>query len=370
MASKKRDLVKIEPVLPVASPPLLEDLRRMIEETRQGVAATVNAAISVLYWNVGRRIREDILQEKRAEYGWQILPTLSAKLTVEYGRGWNERNLAYMVRFAETFPDETILHTLCAKLSWSHFRLLVGMDDRLKRDFYAEMCRIEGWSTRTLEKKIGSMLFERTALSRKPEKLIEQELRLLRETDNLTPELVFRDPYLLDFLGLKDTFAEKDVEAAILREMEAFILELGVGFAFLERQKRITLDGDDFYLDLLFFHRRLRRLVAIELKLGEFKPAFKGQMELYLRWLDKYERREGEDTPLGMILCAGKKQEQIELLELGHSGIHVAEYLTDSLPKEVLQEKLHKAIAIARKRLENQIEERIVENVVKLLEGK
>lgn len=370
MASKKRDLVKMEPVPPVASPPLLEDLRRLIEETRQGVAATVNAAISVLYWNVGRRIREDILQEKRAEYGRQILPTLSAKLTVEYGRGWNERNLAYMVRFAETFPDETILHTLCAKLSWSHFRLLGGMDDRLKRDFYAEMCRIEGWSTRTLEKKIGSMLFERTALSRKPEKLIEQELRLLRETDNLTPELVFRDPYLLDFLGLKDTFAEKDVEAAILREMEAFILELGVGFAFLERQKRITLDGDDFYLDLLFFHRRLRRLVAIELKLGEFKPAFKGQMELYLRWLDKYERREGEDTPLGMILCAGKKQEQIELLELGRSGIHVAEYLTDSLPKEVLQEKLHKAIAIARKRLENQVEERIAENVVKLLEGK
>ncbi|MBE3038115.1 MAG: DUF1016 family protein, partial [Chloroflexi bacterium] len=355
----------MEPVPPVASPPLLEDLRRLIEETRQGVAATVNAAISVLYWNVGRRIREDILQEKRAEYGRQILPTLSAKLTVEYGRGWNERNLAYMVRFAETFPDETILHTLCAKLSWSHFRLLGGMDDRLKRDFYAEMCRIEGWSTRTLEKKIGSMLFERTALSRKPEKLIEQELRLLRETDNLTPELVFRDPYLLDFLGLKDTFAEKDVEAAILREMEAFILELGVGFAFLERQKRITLDGDDFYLDLLFFHRRLRRLVAIELKLGEFKPAFKGQMELYLRWLDKYERREGEDTPLGMILCAGKKQEQIELLELGRSGIHVAEYLTDSLPKEVLQEKLHKAIAIARKRLENQVEERIAENVVK-----
>ncbi|MBE3117805.1 MAG: DUF1016 family protein [Candidatus Atribacteria bacterium] len=360
----------MEPVSPVASPPLLEDLRRMIEETRQGVAATVNAAISVLYWNVGRRIREDILQEKRAEYGRQILPTLSAKLTVEYGRGWNERNLAYMVRFAETFPDETILHTLCAKLSWSHFRLLVGMDDRLKRDFYAEMCRIEGWSTRTLEKKIGSMLFERTALSRKPEKLIEQELRLLRETDNLTPELVFRDPYLLDFLGLKDTFAEKDVEAAILREMEAFILELGVGFAFLERQKRITLDGDDFYLDLLFYHRRLRRLVVIELKLGEFKPAFKGQMELYLRWLDKYERREGEDTPLGMILCAGKKQEQIELLELGRSGIHVAEYLTDSLPKEVLQEKLRKAIAIARKRLENQVEERIAENVVKLLEGK
>jgi len=366
MATKRRDSVKKKPLPAIVSHPLLEDLRRMIEETRQGVAVTVNAALAMLYWKVGRRIREDILQKKRAGYGKQILPTLSAELTIEFGRGWNERNLAYMVRFAEAFPDETILHTLCAKLSWSHFRLIVGIDDPLKRDFYAELCRIEGWSTRMLEKKIGSMLFERTALSRKPEKLIEQELRLLRETENLTPDLVFRDPYLLDFLGLKDTFAEKDVEAAILREMEAFILELGVGFAFLERQKRITLDGDDFYLDLLFFHRNLRRLVAIELKLDKFRPEHKGQMELYLRWLDRYERREGEDTPLGMILCAGKKQEQIELLELGRSGIHVAEYLTDSLPKELLETKLRKAIALARKRLENLDEEGLGENVGRL----
>ena len=369
MAIKKHDSGQITPLKKVVALPLLDDLRRMIEETRQAVATIVNTALTMLYWNVGRRIREDVLQEKRAEYGREILPTLSAKLTIEYGRGWNERNLAYMVKFAEIFPDETILHALCAKLSWSHFRLLISMDDYLKRNFYAEMCSIEGWSTRTLEKKINSMLYERTALSKKPEKLIEQELTKLRETDKLIPDLVFRDPYLLDFLGLKDTFAEKDLETAILREMESFILELGVGFAFLERQKRITLDGDDFYVDLLFYHRRLRRLVAIELKLGEFKPAFKGQMELYLRWLDKYERREGEDAPLGMILCAGKKQEQIELLELGRSGIHVAEYLTDSLPKDVLQEKLRKAITLARKRLENRVKEGIAKNVTKLLEG-
>ncbi|MCK9364831.1 MAG: PDDEXK nuclease domain-containing protein [Syntrophales bacterium] len=370
MANKKRGLEKTKPAVPEPTPVLLEDLRRMIEETRHAVATTVNAALTMLYWNVGRRIREDILQEKRAEYGREILLTLSAKLTVEYGRGWNERNISYMVKFSEVFPDEAILHALRAKLSWTHFRLLIGMDDPLKRDFYGEMCRIEGWSTRTLEKKIDSMLFERTALSRKPEKLIEQELQSLHQTDKLTPELVFRDPYILDFLGLRDTFAEKDVEAAILREMESFILELVIGFAFLERQKRITLDGDDFYLDLLFYHRRLRRLVAIELKLGDFKPAFKGQMELYLRWLDKYERREGEDAPLGIILCAGKKQEQIELLELGRSGIHVAEYLTDSLPKEVLQEKLRKAIALARRQLESLGKKGVAKNVVKLQEGK
>ena len=342
MARKRHEIEKLNRELSESSIILLNDLRQMIEETRKNVSVTVNYALTILYWNAGKRISTDILKGERAEYGKAILPTLSAKLTIEYGRGWNESNLAYMLRFAEKFPDETILHTLCAKLCWSHFRLLVGMDDKLKRDFYTELCRIEGWSTRTLSERIDSMLYERTILSRKPEKLIEEELKKLQQDDNLTPDMVFRDPYLLDFLGLKDTFAEKDFESAILREIEAFILELGVGFAFLERQKRITLDGDDFYLDLLFYHRRLRRLVAIELKLGDFKPAFKGQMELYLRWLDKNERRDDEDTPLGIILCAGKKQEQIELLELDKSGIHVAGYLTDPLPKEVLQDKLHK----------------------------
>lgn len=357
MTSKNRDLKKIKPVPSVVSPPLLDDLRRMIEETRQAVATTVNAALTHLYWRVGKRINDEILKGERADYGERILPTLSAKLTAEYGRGWGEKQLRHCLRLAETFPDEQILSALRRQLSWTHLKILMYLDVPLKRDFYAEMCRIEGWSTRTLEKKIGSMLYERTALSRKPEKLIEQELTALHETDKLTPDLVFRDPYFLDFLGLKNTFAEKDLEAAILREMEAFILELGVGFAFLERQKRITLDGDDFYMDLLFFHRRLRRLVVIELKLNEFKPAFKGQMELYLRWLDKYERREGEDAPLGMILCAGKKQEQIELLELGKSGIHVAEYLTALPPRELLAEKLRRSMELAQARLEGRGEE-------------
>jgi predicted nuclease of restriction endonuclease-like (RecB) superfamily len=155
------------------------------------------------------------------------------------------------------------------------------------------------------------MLFERTALSRKPEELIRLELDALHNEDRLTPDLVFRDPYFLDFLGLKDRYMEKDLEDAILRELEQFLLELGGGFSFIARQKRIQVDSDDYYLDLLFFHRKLKRLVAIELKLGDFKPADKGQMELYLRWLDKYERQPGEKKPIGLILCAGKKQETV-----------------------------------------------------------
>jgi predicted nuclease of restriction endonuclease-like (RecB) superfamily len=213
------------------------------------------------------------------------------------------------------------------------------------------MCRIERWSVRTLRQKISGMLFERTALSKKPKELIRHELDSLRRDDKLTPDLVFRDPYFLDFLGLKDRYLEKDIEDAIMREMENFILELGFGFTFVARQKRIQVDNDDYYLDLLFYHRGLKRLVAIDLKLGDFKPADKGQMELYLRWLAKYEQKPEEQAPIGLILCAGKKKETVELLELEKSGIRVASYWTKVLPRELLQKKLHEAIQHARNRL-------------------
>lgn len=331
---------------------LLLDVREMILATRQTVAQGVNSALATLYWEIGRRIRQDVLKSKRAGYGKQIVAALGRQLEREFGRGFNEKNLWRTLQFAEVFPDRTIVVSLIRELSWTHFLRLIPIEDRLKREFYSEMCRIERWSTRTLAGKIGGMLFERTALSRKPEKLAAMELKALREEDKLTPDLVFRDPYLLGFLGLKDTYSEKDLEAAILREIEAFILELGVGFAFVERQKRITVDDEDFYLDLLFYHRHLRRLVAIDLKLEEFKPGDMGQMELYLRWLDRYERKEGEEKPIGLILCAGKKSERIELLDLERSGIRVASYWTEILPKKQLERKLHQAVLLARARLE------------------
>ena len=332
---------------------LLAELRELILATRETVAQGVNSALVRLYWQIGQRIRMDILKGKRADYGEKIVHAVSAQLAAEFGRGFTKRNLFSMVRFAEVFPDTNIVHALSAQLSWTHLRQIIYLDEALKRDFYAEMCRLERWSTRALEKKIGGMLFERTALSKKPEKLAALELKQLREEDKLTPDLVFRDPYLLGFLGLKDSYAEKDFEAAILRDMESFILELGVGFAFLERQKRIMVDGVDYYLDLLFYHRHLRRLVAVDLKLREFKPGDKGQMELYLKWLDRYERKAGEEKPIGLILCAGKSQETIELLDLEQSGIRVSSYWTDVLPKKELERKLHAAVRLARARLQS-----------------
>lgn len=331
---------------------IIADVRSMIEQTREGVARTVNAGMTLLYWRIGRRIQTEILKNERAEYGKEIVSTLSRQLAGEFGPGFSAKNLRHMVRFSEAFSGSDIVSTLSRQLGWSHFKEILYLKDALARDFYAEMCRIERWSVRTLRDKIDSMLYERTAISKEPGEVARAELAALRAEDKLTPDLVFRDPYVLDFLGLKDRYLEKDLEDAILREIESFLLELGDGFAFLARQTRIQIDSDDFYLDLLFYHRRLRRLIAIDLKLGDFKAGYKGQMELYLRWLAKHEQQHGEETPLGIILCAGKKEEQIELLELGQSGIHVAEYLTALPPRELLQQKLHAAIELSRARFE------------------
>jgi len=330
---------------------IVAEVRALIVSARKTVATVVNASLTTLYWQIGTRIRRDILREKRAGYGEEILHTLSTKLSAEFSRGFSLRNLAWMVRLAEIFPNQKIVATLSRELGWSHFRELLPLNKPHQRDFYAEMCRLERWSVRTLRRQIDGMPYERTALSKKPAKLIEKELTALRTDGKLTPDLVFKDPYVLDFLGLRDTYSEKDLETAILRDIERFLLELGAGFAFVERQKRIVIDGEDFHLDLLLFHRRLRRLVLVELKLRAFKAADFGQTTLYLRWLDRHERQPGEEPPIGLILCAGKADERIELLELESSGIRVAQYLTELPPKEILERRFHEAIVAARARL-------------------
>jgi predicted nuclease of restriction endonuclease-like (RecB) superfamily len=332
---------------------LIDEIKGFIHEAKQTVAITTNSTLTILYWNIGYRINNEMLQNKRADYGKQIVRTLSKKLTEEFGKGWSEKQLRHCLRFAETFKNREIVYALSRQLTWTHFRTFIYLENELSRNFYAEMCRIEGWTTRVLSEKIDSMLFERTAISRKPENQIRKELKELRENKKVTPDLVFRDPYILDFLGLHDDFSERNLEEAILRELEKFILELGQGFTFVERQKRMLIDGESHKLDLLFYHRKLKRLVAIDLKLGRFKAAYKGQMELYLRYIQKYELEPGEDLPLGLLLCTEGNHEQIELLQLENSGIRVAEYITELPPKEILQKKLHKLIRMERARLKS-----------------
>jgi predicted nuclease of restriction endonuclease-like (RecB) superfamily len=331
---------------------LFTNIFQLIEDSKNNVAIAVNAELTMLYWNIGKLIKDEILKNERAGYGKRIVETLSRELMAQYGKGWSERHLHSCMKLYDIFSDPQIVHTLCAELSWSHIRIIMGINDELKRNFYIEICKIEKWSVRLLQNRINSMLYERTAISKKPDETIKNELEQLKNEGKLTPELVFRDPYFLDFLGLKDTYSEKDLETAIIAELQRFIIELGNDFAFLSRQKRIMIDNRDYYIDLLFYHRRLKALVAIDLKLGEFEAEHKGKMELYLAWLEKHETVEGENPPVGLILCAGKNYEHVELLQLHKSNIKVAEYLTQLPPKEVLLEKFHKAIEIARAQME------------------
>ncbi|MEZ4447203.1 MAG: PDDEXK nuclease domain-containing protein [Polyangiaceae bacterium] len=317
------------------------------EHSRVSAAVAVNSELVALYWQMGRRLRDEVVGEDRATYGEETVAAVARVLTAEYGRGFNRRNLYHMLLFVDRFPDEAIVNALRTQLSWTHFRALAALEDPLKRQFYTEMCRVERWSTRVLRAKIDGLLFERTAIAKRPDAVIARELAALQE-HSVGADLVFRDPYVLDFLKLPADFSEEQLEAAILGELEAFLLELGSGFSFVARQKRMSIGADDYYLDLLFFHRRLRALVAIELKLGRFDARDKGQMELYLRWLDKHERHPDENPPLGLILCADKNEEQIELLELDRGSVRVASYLTELPPRDVLERKLTQAVAHAR----------------------
>ena len=330
---------------------LFQEIKSLISDARNRVAVTVNAELSLLYWQIGIRINAELLKNKKAGYGEEIIASLARKLTLEYGGGWSEKQLWHCLRVVNVFPDKKILSTLWRELSWSHIKILIYIDEPLKRGFYIEMARMEKWSVRQLQERINSQLFERTAISKKPDKTIKNELALLRKEKKVSEDIVFRDPYFLDFLGLSDKYSEKDIESAILAELQRFIIELGKDFAFLARQKRITIDNRDYYIDLLFYHRRLKCLVVVELKMGEFEAGFKGQMELYLRYLEKNEMAAGENPPIGLILCSGKNEEHIELLQLPKSNIRVAGYLTQLPSKEVLQKKLKQSIEIAKNKL-------------------
>lgn len=330
---------------------LLNELKNLIETTKQNVAISVNSSLTLMYWQIGYKINEDILKNSRAEYGKEILQTVSAKLTEEFGQGYSYSSLTRMMKFAQYFTFENIA-TLSQQLSWSHFKELLPMEDNLKIEFYSQMSALDKWSVRTLRNRIDSMLYERTVLSKKPDELITYEIEKLKE-GVVTPNIILKDPYVLDFLELNDRYLEKDLEDAILRDIENFILELGNGFSFIARQKRVQIGEDDFYIDLLFYNRKLKRLIALDLKLGKFKAEYKGQMELYLKYLEKYEKEEDENTPLGIILCSDKNQEQIELLELEKSDIHVAKYLTILPPKEEFEKRLKKAIQNAKEKYQN-----------------
>lgn len=319
---------------------LISDISLLIEQSQRHIATQANSTLTLLFWQIGKRINDEILLNKRADYGKQIVVTVSQQLETNYGRSFSDRNLRRMMQFATVFNDLTIVTPLATQLSWSHFIELFPIKTDEARMYYAQKVIEESWGKRALKQQIARKAFERIEIAN-------------TQLGAFKPELLntFKDPYILDFLNLKNTYLEQDLERAILHELEAFILELGKGFAFMERQKRMIIDGDDFYLDLLFYNRKLKRLVAIELKLGKFEAAHKGQMELYLKWLNKYEKQEGENEPIGLILCAESNKEQVELLEMHKDGIMLAEYLTVMPPKVELEAKLHQLLIEAKERI-------------------
>ncbi|MEO0733035.1 MAG: PDDEXK nuclease domain-containing protein [Bacteroidota bacterium] len=327
-------------MLPDQPPSLFADVRALIEASRRTASRVVNATVTMLNWSIGRRINEDILKDERAEYGKSIVATLSPQLQKAYGQGFTESSLWRMIRFYKAFSDEQIVATLSQQLTWSHFVILIPIKDPEKRHFYTQQIATHGWSVRQTRHHISRKVYERHRIGEAQQPLAGE-----------IPVPIFKDPYFLDFLGLKDGYLEADLEGAILQEMQSFILEMGEGFSFIARQKRMIIDERDFYLDLLFYHRKLRRLIAEELKIGRFEAAHKGQMELYLRWLDRHERQPHEEAPIGLILCAEASSEQVELLQMHKDGIMVAEYWTELPPRKLLEEKVHSAMVAARERL-------------------
>lgn len=320
---------------------LLAELIALVEKTKYQVVSQANSSLTILFWYIGKRILSQNLHNERAGYGKQIVVTVSRELVKRFGRNYEEKNLRRMIQFAKQFPEIENVVTLSRHLTWSHFLALIPLKTESARDFYGKLAFESSFGVRELRNQIDKKVFERI----KKADIQLYDSKKIRHG-------IFKDPYLLDFLELKDGYLEYDLESAILKELELFILELGNGFTFVERQKRMIIDGDDYSLDLLFYHRKLKRLVAIELKIDKFKAKHKGQMELYLKWLDKYEKQDGEETPIGLILCAEASKEQIELLEMHKDGIMVAEYWTELPPKEILEAKLHDALIEARERLE------------------
>lgn len=326
--------------LPSSEQDLVARVSALIDTARDSIASYANATLTMTYWRIGSIIDSEVLGEQRAEYGAQTLVTLSHELTARYGKGFDRPNLSRMVNFARCFSDREIVVTLSHKLSWSHFLALLPLRSDDARAFYAQEAAAGRWTVRELRRAIRRKAWERREIA-------DYQLG----PGSMVPADTFSDPYLLDFLGLHDGYLEADLEVAILRDLEAFLLEVGTGFTFVERQKRMVIDGKDFHLDLLLYHRPLKRLVAVELKIGEFDARHEGQMKLYLKWLNRYERQDGEEAPVGLILCAEASREQVELLEMHKDGIVVAEYWTALPPKHELELRLQAMLHEARERL-------------------
>ena len=319
---------------------LFEEISTLIEQSRRAMYIQASSATVLLFWRIGQRINCDILENKRADYGKRIVSQLATQLTAKYGSSFEVRNLRRMMQFSEQFADFEIVSHPATQLSWACFVEILPLKTLEAKLFYLNEAARGLMGRNGIRKMISRKAYERKEIA-------DSQI----STGSPIPPGTFKDPYLFDVLGIKDEYLEADVEDAILRELEKFILEFGKGFAFVERQKRMIVDGHDRTLDLLFYNRYLKRLVAVEVKYGRFDARDSGQLKLYLKWLNRYERQEGENEPIGLILCSEAGREEVELLEMDKDGILVAEYWTTLPPKAEFEQRIHMILAETRERM-------------------
>ncbi len=334
-------------ILGTVSNHLYDGVTSIIDKAKMQVAVYVNAHASMMFWSVGKYIIDDMDYQTYSAYGKKILATLSQRLTSRYGKGYTYSALTRMMKVARIYSDCEMFAMLSQTLSWSHFLELITIKDTTKRLFYQQMGLAEHWSVQQLRDKQDEMAYERSLIAAKPNNEIVKALENITP-QHTEPDVVLKSSYVLDFLGLGSLYSEKNLEDAIVLQLERFILELGQGFAFLERQKRFTIDGTDYKLDLLFYHFKMKCLVAIDIKLGKFKPQDKGQMELYLKYLQKHDMQPSDNPPIGLLLCGEGNTEHIELLMLDEERIKVAQYLTFLPDKQWFVDKLNRSIMIAK----------------------
>ena len=339
--SKKKNELAVQSVAQVDEAVLFNYVSSIIENRKLRAQTQANQEGVLMFWEIGKYVGSVLLGNERAEYGKRIVVTLSQQLQEKYGSSFERTNITRMVKFAARFPDAQIVATLSQQLTWSHFIALLPLKTDEAFTFYANDAATRHLGVRELRKQISRKAYERREIANSQ----------LTEV-SAVPLNMFKDPYLLDILELKDNYLEADLEKAILADIQKFFCEFGHGFTFVESQKEMIIEGDKTKLDLLFYNRILRRLVVVELKLGKFKAAYKGQMELYLAWLNENERLECEEAPIGIILCASANRKKVEMLKMDMAGIAVAEYWTELPPKALFEQKIKQIMEEVQERLE------------------
>ena len=310
---------------------LLSEVAQILETARHTAARAVNAVLTQTYWEIGRRLVEvEQDGQLRARYGDALIKRLAKDLTQRFGRGFSRSNLEQMRVFYTNWPISQTVSGISFPLSWSHYVRLMSVDNRAARDFYEAEALREGWSVRQLDRQISTLFYQRLANSRDKAALLGKEA----PGGKLTATEAIKDPLVLEFLGLKDEYSESDLEAAIIGHLEAFLLELGRDFTFVARQKRLRVGDEWFRVDLVFFHRRLRALVIIDLKIGKFSHADAGQMNLYLNYARQHWTNEDENPPIGLILCADKDEAVAHYALGGLENQVVAARYGETLPDE------------------------------------